>query len=140
MTMVERVVHEWKSKGVELNAPAPLEEQRSLEKIIDSALPHDIREFYSAANGMRDNAIDEWSVSFWSIAKMCREFDVVGRENQRWIAFGDVLLNSWFFRFCPDQSRTRVFVESTQEVFDTLDKFFDAYASRPTSLGLVRAG
>jgi hypothetical protein len=68
-----------------------------------------------------------------------QEKDVVQHGDRRWWAFGDVLIDSWFFRICPEGAHTRVLAESTQEVFDGLQDFFKAYVDRPDSLGLFRA-
>ena len=59
---------------------------------------------------MRDGQMDGWHVSFWPIERVMREMDVLQRGERHWWAFADVLIDSWFFRICPDGARTLVLI------------------------------
>jgi hypothetical protein len=121
-----------------LRAPFP-DALLRLPSILGNPLPPDLEAFYLSADGMRDNHMDGWYVSFWSIERIMRDMDVVQRGERFWWAFADVLIDSWFFRICPEGARTLVFAESTQEVFESLQDFLEAYVDRPDSLDLFRA-
>ena len=105
--------------------------------MIGTDLPPDLAGFYRIANGMMNNHMDSCNVSFWSIERTLQENNIVQHQERLWIAFGDCLLDSWFFRISPEGDRTLVLVDSTKEVFASLPDLFEAYVNRPDSLGLL---
>ena len=139
MSGFEQVLKTWRAAAVPLNPPASEADLRLLAAFLGDAVPPDLRALYSVANGMVDYEMDDWYVFFWSIDRITRERDVQVDGARRWIAFADVLLYSWCFRFSPDGDRTRVRVDSTGEEFECLEDFLSRYASDPGSLDLFEA-
>ena len=139
MSSFEQVLKTWRAAAVRLNPPASEADLFALAAFLGDAVPPDLRALYSAANGMVDNEMDGWYVFFWSTDRVTRERDVQVDGARRWIAFADVLLDSWCFRFSPDGDRTRIRVDSTGEEFECLEDFLSRYASDPGSLGLFEA-
>ena len=137
MSSTDNLFRLWREQGTGLNPAASNGALVRLATMLGEHLPPDLETFYLNADGMPDQGMDRWHVSFWSIERIIREKDVVLRGEQRWWAFSDVLIDSWFFRICPNGARTLVFAESTQEMFESLQDFFKAYVDRPDSLGLL---
>jgi hypothetical protein len=73
---LEEILSIWRAADVPMNPPASVEQLRDLRQLFDGQLPPGLRALYSAANGMADNAMDDWNVSFWSIERISREQDV----------------------------------------------------------------
>jgi len=140
MIEINAVISRWRDDGVPLNREASETELARLAEFCGAPIPADLRALYSAANGMSDNAMDQWQVSFWSIDRLVREQDTMERDGRRWIAFADFLVYSWCFRILPNRERTAVLVEATGEEFESIGQFFDRYARDPGSLALLRAG
>jgi hypothetical protein len=138
MSSMDALFRLWKEQGTDVNPPASSDAMARLATMLGDSLPPDLEAFYLRGDGMADDGMDAWHVSFWSIERVLREKDLVLRGEQRWWALGDVLINSWFFRVCPKEARTLVLAESTQEIFDSLEDFFRAYVDRPDSLGLFK--
>jgi hypothetical protein len=136
MNSTESLLERWRNEGIDLNPPASPVELAQLAEFLGAPVPTDLLDFYSIANGMVDNTMDRWNVSFWSIARLVRESDVVDRSGQRWIAFADFLVYSWCFRLAPHSMHTRVFAERSGEEFASLAAFFARYAEQPEALGL----
>jgi hypothetical protein len=113
------VLARWREEGVALNAPASDAELARLASLLGTLVPPDLRQFYGYADGMVDGQIDSWRVSFWSIERIVRERNMIQRDQREWL-------------------KTRVFAESTQEDFASLNDFFDAYLHRPESLDLLK--
>ena len=140
MMEIDRVIESWRTAGVPLNRPACQGELTRLAEFLSVPVPLDLGALYSAANGMEENAVDQWYVSFWSIDRVIRERDTVTRADRSWVAFADFLIYSWCFRLMPDGDKTAVLVDGTGEEFESLGQFFDRYARDPASMALVRAG
>ncbi len=140
MMEIDAVIEGWRTAGVPMNGPASQEELARLAQFLGAPVPHDLRTLYGALNGMEDNAIDQWHVSFWSIDRVIREGDTMERADGSWVAFADFLIYSWCFRLMPKGDQTAVLVDSTGEEFESLRQFFGRYARDAASLDLVRAG
>jgi hypothetical protein len=118
MTEMAVVLRLWKEQGIDLNPPASNDGLLRLASMLGNPLRPDLEEFYQSADGMRDGQMNGWHVSFRPIERVMREMDVVPRGERHWWALADVLIDSSFFRICPEGERTLVFTESTQAVFD----------------------
>lgn len=140
MIDINAVIGGWRNDGVLLNRPASQGELTRLAEFLGAPVPDDLRVLYCAANGMEDNAMDQWHVSFWSIDRVIRERDIMERAGRSWVAFADFLIYSWCFRILPTSDQTAVLDEGTGEEFESLRQFFDRYARDPASVALVRAG
>jgi hypothetical protein len=140
MMEINAAISSWRNGGVLLNGPASQGELARLAEFLDAPVPDDLRTLYTVANGMEDNTMDQWHVSFWSIDRLIRERDTMERAGRRWVAFADFLVYSWCFRILPNGDRTAVLAEGTGEEFESVRQFFDRYARDPASLALVRAG
>ena len=140
MMEIKAVISDWRNDGVLLNSPASQGELARLAEFLGAPVPDDLRALYSAANGMEDNAIDQWHVSFWSIDRLIRERDTMERAGRSWVAFADFLVYSWCFRILPKGDRTSVLDEGTGEEFESVRQFSERYAHDPGSLALVKAG
>jgi hypothetical protein len=136
MNTTALVVQRWRDQGIVLNAPALEAELELLKDVFGGAPPRELVQFYEAANGMADAQMDVWHASFWSIQRVARVHNTLRGDESQWFAFGDFLIDSWFFRISREG---RVMVESTDEIFEGLSHFFEAYLARPESLGLVRS-
>ena len=144
MSSIDRIVEHWREERVPLNAGASVMQLESLERLMGVALPQDVLNFYSAANGMHDYQHDARMVSMWSIERTVRERNIHEGEDE-WglfqdIAFADVIFSAWHLRFrVRSESRMSVIAELTNEEFPSLYTLFDAFMQRPGSLGLVAA-
>ena len=141
MNSIERMVAQWRSEGVALNDGAAIMQIESLERLLGAELPHDMRAFYGAANGMGDYQHDARNVSMWSIERIVRERNIQEGEDE-WgpyqeVAFADVLFSAWYLRFRRRETGgSAILAELTQEEFPSLYALFDAFMERPASLGL----
>ena len=140
MMEVDAVIGGWRSGGVHLNGPASHGDLARLAEFLGAPVPNDLRALYLAADGMVDNAIDQWHVSFWSINRIIREHNMTERAGHSWVAVADFLVYSWCFWILPKHDRTAVLDEGTGEEFESVAEFFNRYARDPNSLGLVKAG
>lgn len=142
MNSIERMLARWRAEDVALNAGASMMQIESLERLIGTALPEDMRSYYTAANGMADYRYDARMVSMWSVERVVRERNIQESEDE-WgryqdVAFADVLYSAWHFRLRVREMGGMVVVaELTQEEFPSLYAVFDAFLERPGSLGLV---
>jgi hypothetical protein len=139
MNPVMSVIHHWRDDGVPLNPPASDAALARLADALGGPIPQDLHRLYATANGMADNATDEWNVNLWSIERILRENDVVLVSGAMWMAFADVLLDTWCFRLTLNANQAHVFAEETGEVLASLTGFFKRYAERPESLGLTKS-
>ena len=141
MNSMERMLAQWRSEGVALNEGAAIMQIESLERLLGAELPHDMRAFYGAANGMGDYQHDARNVSIWSIERIVRERNIQEGEDE-WgpyqdVAFADVLFSAWYLRFRRRETGGSVILaELTNEELPSLYALFDAFMERPTSLGL----
>jgi hypothetical protein len=140
MMEVDAVISGWRNGGVHLNGPASHGDLARLAEFLRAPVPDDLRILHLAADGMVDNATDQWHVSLWSIDRIIRERSVKERAGQSWVAFADFLVCSWCFWFLPKHDRTAVLGEGAGEEFESLGEFFNRYARNPDSLALVKAG
>ena len=143
MNSVDQILAQWRQQRVPLNPGATALQLESLERLLGIPLPADLRSFYSAANGMEDYQHDAWMVSMWSTDRIVRERNVREGENE-WgpfhdIAFADVIVSAWHFRFRvrPGASRVSVIAGLTNEELPSLFVLFDVLMKRPDSIGLV---
>src|SRR5260221_14299007 len=137
MTEIDTVIGGWRNSGVHLNGPASHSDLARLAEFLGAPVPNDLRAFYSAADGMENDATDQWHVSFWSIDRIIRERDITKRAGRSWVGFADFLVHSWCFRFLPNNDQTTVLDDGTGEVFQSMGQFFNRYARDPDSLALV---
>jgi cell wall assembly regulator SMI1 len=142
MSSIDQMLERWRAEGVALNPGASAMQIESLERLIGTQLPTELRSFYSAANGMSDYQHDARMVSMWSIERSVRERNIQEGEDE-WgqfqdIAFADVMFSAWHLRFrVRSESRLSVMAELTNEELPSLYAAFDAFMQRPGSLGLV---
>ncbi len=131
----------WRSEGVGLQPGASPDELASIESLLGTSLPGDVRAFYAAANGMEDFDHDQWFVSLWSTHRMCSEKEIAMGTDDRGaflqVAFADVMISSCFFWFrMREPGGISVFAELTDEEFPSLSAFLERFAEDPESLGL----
>ena len=124
-----------------MNPRATTDELGRLEAMLGVPLPEDVVAFYSTWNGMSDyESAGDSLVSFWSIDRICREADVArgGYPGDDFIAvaFADVLIYSWCFRFCVRSGRIAVTADGDSREFSSLTAFFEVYLSSPKDLSL----
>ena len=141
MGVVERVLETWRASSVELNPGAGPRDMDRLREVLGTELPDDVRRFYGAANGMVDyDAAGESMVSFWSIDRICRECDIVSGSdshgNFRDVAFADVLIYSWCFRYRVRAQGLCVVADELPGEYGDLDSFLETYLSSPSRLNV----
>lgn len=141
MTSVDQILAKWREEGAPLNPGATGMQLDSLERVLGMTLPADMRDFYSAANGMEDYKHDARMVCMWSIDRIVRERNVREGEDE-WgtfldLAFADVILYAWHYRYrLRTAGRMSIIAEPTSEEFPSLFAFFEALVRRPESLVL----
>jgi hypothetical protein len=142
MNSMDRMLARWRAEGVALNQGASLMQIESLERLLGTPLPEDMRTFYAAANGLADYQHDPRMVSVWSVERVVRERNILDGEDE-WgsyqdVAFADVLYSAWYFRLrVRETGGASLIAELTNEEFPSLYAVFDAFLQRPGSLGLV---
>ncbi len=141
MNSIEQLVARWREERVPLNPGAMPLQLESLERLLGVPLTHDLRNFYSAANGMEDFRHDSWMLSMWSIERLVRERNIQEGEDE-WgqfhdVAFADVIFSAWYFRFrVRKEGGMSIFAELTHEELPSLYALCDALMKRPQGLGL----
>lgn len=142
MNSIEQLVARWREERVPLNPGATALQLESLERVLGVPLTHDLRKFYSAANGMEDFKHDSWMLSMWSIERTVRERNIQESEDEwgpfRDVAFADAIGSAWYFRFRvrPD-GRISLFGELTREELPSMYALCDALMRRPQGIGLA---
>jgi serine/threonine protein phosphatase PrpC len=127
---------------IPLNPGAPANAVAALESLLGASVPPDVRRFYETADGMVNHESDgESLVSFWSIERILRERDVVEAVDEggpyRAVAFADVLIYSWCFRYKIRPGKPLVIVaDGAPWEVPSLESFLQTYFSVPDLLGL----
>ena len=79
-------------------------------------------------------------VSFWSIDRICTERDVASGSDAQGpfmdVAFADVLIYSWCFRFRVRTLRLHVIADGQSWEFDDFNSFLVAYLTKPQELAI----
>lgn len=124
-----------------LNSGATATELNRLRDLLGIELPADVHRFYAVANGMADHeGAGESLVSFWSIDRICREHDVCSSSDAMGafadVAFADVLIYSWCFRFRVRAQSLHVVADGQSWEFHDFSSFLDAYLTKPGDLGV----
>ena len=140
-TVLARVQEKWRASSVPLNPGASATELNRLRDLLGIELPADVQRFYAVANGMADHAgAGVYLVSFWSIDRICREQDVCSGSDAMGafadVAFADVLIYSWCFRFRVRAQRLHVVADGQPWEFDDFSSFLHAYLTKPQDLGV----
>lgn len=140
--VVTQVHEEWRASSVLLNPGATAADLARLSDLLGIELPTDVRRFYEAVNGMVDHeSAGESLVSFWSVDRICRERDVASGSDALGpfmdVAFADVLIYSWCFRFRVRTPRLHVIADGQSWEFDAFNSFLVAYLTKPRELGIA---
>jgi hypothetical protein len=139
----KRVIAKWTEAGALCSTEASPGDLARLEQHLQIALPSEVRDLYSLANGMVDFSWDQSHVSFWSIARILCENETVARSDAHGayvdVAFADVLISSWYFWFRIRPCRANplsVVIESTDEEIASFGDFLERYLDDPSALCL----
>jgi hypothetical protein len=141
MSAIDRLIDYWRSADVLLQGPATPTDLQLLRLELGAPLPEDVTAFYGLANGMPDLAYDQHQMSFWSIGKILAERERRSGTDPNGpftdLAFADFLLNSWFINLRVRDGSITIYLEGSEEEFDSLTAFAARYIEAPTSLPVL---
>lgn len=142
MEVIDAVFRKWTDNGVYLNPRATQADLARLESALGTALPDDVRYYFSIADGMPDfEPADDSLTSFWSIGRMLADpWSPAGSDERgpfRDLAFADVMISSWFicFRVRPELGLS-IHVEGALLELPSLEELFRQYLADPRVLCL----
>ena len=139
MTPLNAFIDHLHEAGILLNPGATDSDLNSLETLLGEALPSEIRDFYSVANGIPESELAPHMVGFWSIQRIHDEFNSWA-DGQ--VGFADVMISSWRFIFRSTPKGVCVFTENVSpgsplREIGSFDSFLTAYITDPESLDLA---
>jgi hypothetical protein len=138
VSTAQEAIARWMSEGITLNAGASEHDLVALSRFLGAPLPPDVRDLYRAANGMAEDT--DGLVCFWSIGRILADPEVRTGTDERGsfrdVAFGDVLIASWFFCYRVRAGGVTVYTENTAEELPNLSELLRRYLSDPDSLAI----
>jgi hypothetical protein len=142
MSVLQQLIVKWRSEGVRLNPAGSPATLSKLERCLGVPLPPDIREFYSAADGMPDLEYDPRQLSFWSIDRIVSEpprRPVSTAAGIREIGFADFLIESHYhvFRVTVDGVITIGNDIDAVDEDESFEAFVRRYLTNPASLPVI---
>lgn len=118
-----------KNRGVELNPPASKDNLTVLSNFVGCSVNETLVEIYLQFNGFQ-NLDYKSQVWFWPIERVLKMASLSTEfNNNRYFAFGDVILESDYIMFSPELSKAPVTLFFEQkELASSLEEFFMSLA------------
>jgi len=122
--LIEATIRYWKSKGIEVNNGATVEDIFTLEKQIRFSFPADFKVFYRTINGFKDR---DWTSNMFSLFPLNRikeeyEFE----QNERnFVPICDYLISSHHLGYLKGHEGIYKDYEQTEKVCRNLVELLD---------------
>jgi hypothetical protein len=131
MSICRELQAHWKAQGVDSSTPVDNDDIRAFEQKFGVVLPHDLREYFLALNGMdigHDGSMDNEMISSWRLADIERERLERPLEPSNLFAFGDWSIDACRYAIAlavEPSAETPVFLLCDERPLRVADSFTD---------------